>query len=287
LDQLLFKPANSLISQSLRARQSRVTTNGDGFGVGWYGARTDPGLYRDYRPAWNDENLQSLAEQIQAGLFFAHVRASTGTATSRANCHPFRHRGWMFMHNGQIGGYDRVARDLDLALAPEFYRARHGTTDSETMFYLLLTFGLERDPQHALSRTIGFIEHTMRKHRVSEPLRVTAALTDGRRIFAVRYASDGVSPTLFHGLADGVRDAEGRCCLATGDAKAVLIMSEPLDDASEHWTEVPDSHLLIAEQGRINVTRIGREHRPRAPRRPARNSPSTTAAAGRVESLRL
>ncbi|MBM3521755.1 MAG: class II glutamine amidotransferase, partial [Alphaproteobacteria bacterium] len=88
LEQLLFQPEHSLISQSLRARRSRVTTNGDGFGVGWYGARPEPGLYRDYRPAWNDENLRSLAEQIRSGVFFAHVRASTGTATSRSNCHP-------------------------------------------------------------------------------------------------------------------------------------------------------------------------------------------------------
>ncbi len=253
LDQLLFKPEHSLISQSLHARQSRVTTNGDGFGVGWYAARSEPGLYRDYRPAWNDENLRSLAEQIQAGLFFAHVRASTGTSTSRANCHPFRHGKWLFMHNGQIGGFDVVARALDIALSPALYRARQGTTDSETFFYLWLTFGLESDPIASLARTVGFVESAMAAHGISEPLRLTAALTDGHRIFAIRYASDAASPSLFHATADGVRDAEGSC-LATGDAAALIVLSEPLDGVSEHWVAVPDAHVLVAVDGHVDVT---------------------------------
>ncbi|MBM3553943.1 MAG: class II glutamine amidotransferase, partial [Alphaproteobacteria bacterium] len=134
LDRLLFKPENSLIDQSMHARRAISVTNGDGFGVGWYGERPEPGLYRDILPAWNDDNLKSLAEQIRSPLFCAHVRASTGTAISRVNCHPFRFGRWLFMHNGQIGGYDRIARDLHFAISPEYYAARIGTTDSETLF---------------------------------------------------------------------------------------------------------------------------------------------------------
>ena len=110
LECLLYEPVNSLIQQSLHARKARVPTNGDGFGFGWYGEREVPGLYRETLPAWNDPNLKSLAHQISSRMFFAHVRASTGTATSRANCHPFAHGRWMFMHNGQIGGYEKVRR---------------------------------------------------------------------------------------------------------------------------------------------------------------------------------
>jgi glutamine amidotransferase len=113
LEDFLFKPENSLINQSLHARKAHTATNGDGFGVGWYGDRQEPGLFRDIRPAWNDENLRSIAEQIRTGHFFAHVRASTGTSISRANCHPFQHERWMFMHNGQIGGYGRIRRRVE------------------------------------------------------------------------------------------------------------------------------------------------------------------------------
>jgi predicted glutamine amidotransferase len=46
-----LRGAQFLISQSLRARHSHVTTNGDGFGIGWYGERLTPGVYRDILPA--------------------------------------------------------------------------------------------------------------------------------------------------------------------------------------------------------------------------------------------
>ena len=105
LEKLIFEPEFSLIAQSLHARKAAVATNGDGFGVGWYGERPYPGLYRDIRPAWNDDNLRNMSEQIRSRLFLAHVRHSTGTAIARMNCHPFRHGKWLFMHNGQIGGY--------------------------------------------------------------------------------------------------------------------------------------------------------------------------------------
>jgi glutamine amidotransferase len=250
LDEVLFKPEHSLISQSMRARKSHVTTNGDGFGVGWYGAKREPGLYRDYRPAWNDDNLRSLAEQIDSRLFFAHVRASTGTAASRANCHPFRHGRWLFMHNGQIGGFDRVARDLDFMLAPAFYRARGGTTDSETLFYLLLTLGLERDAETACAAAVAMVEAAMAANGVDEPLRLTCAFTDGERVWAVRYASDGAAPSLFWGAGDGLRRADGNGH-AGGDPGSLLILSEPLDGDFAHWRAVPDSHFLVAHGGAV------------------------------------
>ncbi len=253
LDQLLFRPERSLINQSLRAYKSQVATNGDGFGVGWYAARPEPGLYRDDRPAWNDENLLSVAEQIQARLFFAHVRASTGGLSSRANCHPFRHGRWLFMHNGQIGGFDAIARELDFALAPSLYRERLGTTDSETFFYLALTFGLEADPLAALTRAAGFVEDAMRRNAIAEPLRLTAALTNGARVFAVRYSSDRASPSLYFGGAGAVRDNAGRCCVDGADDESLLVVSEPLDRGFDNWTAVPEGHAVLAEPGGVLV----------------------------------
>ncbi|HYF08743.1 MAG TPA: class II glutamine amidotransferase, partial [Acetobacteraceae bacterium] len=160
MDTLLFRPENSLIRQSLHATRG-VTTNGDGFGLGWYGERSFPGLYRDILPAWNDANLRSLAEQVRARLFFAHVRASTGTATSRENCHPFAFEHLLFMHNGRIGGYDRIRRRLEALVDDAFYQHRRGTTDSEVFFLLALSNGLFDEPIPALARTLGQVRRVM------------------------------------------------------------------------------------------------------------------------------
>ena len=233
LDSLIFEPENSLIAQSLHARKTQVTTNGDGFGVGWYGGRAVPGIYRDILPAWNDPNLKSLAYQVESCLFFAHVRASTGTATSRANCHPFGVDRWLFMHNGQIGGYDKVRRRLEAMLPDDLYRHRHGTTDSELFFLLLFVHGLEEDPPSAIRRTIRQIDTMTAEAGVTDPFRLTAALTDGTRVYAIRHSTDDKPPSLYWG----------------GPSYALTVVSEPLDADLRNWTEVDPERLVIAEAG--------------------------------------
>lgn len=232
LDRVIFEAQHSLINQSLHARRSHVTTNGDGFGLGWYGERDEPGIYRDVLPAWNDANLRSLAHQIRSGLFLAHVRASTGTATSRANCHPFSYGRWMFMHNGQIGGYARARRHLEVLVDDAHYAHRHGTTDSELIFCLMLSAGLESDPLGALARALGQVLRVMAEHGIEEALRFTSVFSDGERVFAVRYASDAAAPSLFWR-----EDGRGR-----------LVVSEPLDDEPAGWHEVPPGCVLTIER---------------------------------------
>ncbi len=231
LEEMLFAPRHSLVQQSLHARRAKGPTNGDGFGVGWFGEREEPGLYRDILPAWNDCNLRSLASQVRSRLFFAHVRASTGTAVSRENCHPFRYGRWLFMHNGQIGGYERLRRRLEALIEDRYYDARRGTTDSELIFLLLLGAGLDREPLAAFSGTIATVSRVAAAASVGEPTRISAAVTDGSRLIAVRWASDDAPPTLYW------RQQRGR----------LIVVSEPLDDSTEGWEEVPAGGVLIAD----------------------------------------
>ncbi|HEY5882415.1 MAG TPA: class II glutamine amidotransferase [Nakamurella sp.] len=120
----------------MRARLGATTTNGDGFGVGWYGDQPTPAVFKAIEPAWNDRNLRELAGQIRSRLMFAHVRASTGTPVQRSNCHPFRHDRWLWMHKGAISQFPLVKRDLHLAIDPSLFPNIEGSTDSETFFYL-------------------------------------------------------------------------------------------------------------------------------------------------------
>jgi len=251
LDSLIFEPENSLISQSRHALQSVSPTNGDGFGIGWYDRRAEPGVFRDTLPAWNDENLRSLCRQIRAPLFFGHVRASTGTATARANCHPFRHGRWLFMHNGMIGGFDRLRRELLLGVAPDYVSSIEGTTDSEIFFYLLLSNGLEDDPLAALGSTVAQLGEVTAAVGVSEPFKMTAALSDGESVYALRYASDGAAPSLFYACGAQPQCPDGR---PVGEAgSSILILSEPLDHAEAQWVAIPESHILIAGGGGVAV----------------------------------
>jgi predicted glutamine amidotransferase len=255
VDTLLFQPHNSLIRQSLSAQRSIVPTNGDGFGLGWYGDLPYPGLFRDTMPAWNDANLRSLSEQIRSPLFFAHVRASTGTATTRLNCHPFRYGRLLFMHNGQIGGYMQLRRELEHMIRPEYFLSREGSTDSELFFYLLLGNGLARDAKTAFARTVADILAVMQRYGVDEPFRIAAALADGDRILAIRWSSDGKSPTMFYGTGSDIWIEQGDVRFIDGSG-CVLVLSEPLDEVSAHWQEVAEGSFLVVEDSRVSVSRF-------------------------------
>jgi glutamine amidotransferase len=253
LDTLVMKPEHSLVAQSLNAQRNIIAVNGDGFGIGWYGSNSYPGLFRETTPAWHDDNLRHLAAQIRSSLFLAHVRASSGPDIQRTNCHPFQYENWLFQHNGEIGGFDRLKRVLDQAIEPELYPLLRGSTDSERMFFLALTFGLREDPPSALRRMVEFVEKARAEARIEEPLKMTLGISDGERIFALRYSSFRDSQTLYHSRnIHALREVGGKC--EEMSPEAVIVLSEPLDDISEHWEEVPESALLLVEPGKIEIT---------------------------------
>lgn len=253
LSALLTRPSHSLIDQSRHATHNIESLNGDGFGVGWYGEDPTPGVYRDTHPAWNDENFRHLSEHIQSGLFLAHVRASTGTAVQNTNCHPFTFENWLFQHNGSVPEFRSLRRQLLFDVDPDLFPFIQGSTDSELLFFLALTFGLRDDGPKALSRMIGHVERARQEADIEAPLFFSACVTDGRQLWAVRYSSNNQSRTLFHSShLHALHDLDGT--YGTLPADATIVVSEPLDDLTENWQEVPESSLLTVEQNAVSVT---------------------------------
>lgn len=236
LNTLVCEPAHSLLHQSLQAERATTVTNGDGFGIGWYGEREAPAVYREVMPAWSDENLLALCHTLRSPLFFAHVRAATGTAIARQNSHPFRYQRWMFMHNGQIGGYAQVRRTLEARLPDELYAARKGATDSELLFLLALAqakAGLSI-PEAVLT-VFDDTVNLMCEHGVTPPLRFSAALADGEALHVFRLASDDKPPSLY----------------VHRGSRGTAVASEPLDDGG-NWQLLPAGSVM-------SFDRVGRD----------------------------
>ncbi len=251
LEELIFRPEHSLIDQSLHPRAGVSTTNGDGFGIGWYSAGKSPGLYKDIRPAWNDRNLRDLATQIESSLFLAHVRAATGTAVQRTNCHPFRHGRWLFMHNGTVEEFRKVKRDLVLEVASEFYGEIEGSTDSEIMFFLALTFGLDDDPIGAVERMAGLVERIGEAKGIEHPLQMSLGFTDGESLIAVRYSTERRSRSLFNSKSvECLKQLNPEFDRFSEDARAIV--SEPLTDLGDYWEEVPESTAVVVHDGEVS-----------------------------------
>jgi predicted glutamine amidotransferase len=268
-DQLLYQTAHSLIDQSLHSRLGVETTNGDGFGLGWYGAGNHvPGRYRSVSPAWSDPNLRDLAAHIESPLWIAHIRATTGTPVQETNCHPFRHGRWLFVHNGAINGFHQFRRELLLMVDPAYFDGIAGSTDSEVLFYLALTFGLESDPIGAVERAVGVVEAVGRDHGVEFPVQMTLGFSDGERLWAVRYSSEGRSRTLY-ASADGttlhkLHPEDERFSRLTDEDR--VIVSEPLSDLPGVWIEVPEATALVVQRGPD-------EHHAFRPQAPERQEP--------------
>jgi predicted glutamine amidotransferase len=231
LEHYVTEPAHSLVTQSIAALESTASINGDGFGLGWYGAHPEPGLYREIRPAWSDENLRYLCRHLRSHLFFAHVRAATGTPITRPNCHPFACGRWMFMHNGFIGSWNRLRRQVEALIPDKLYPARIGTTDSEAIFLAIMGAGID-DPVAATEKTLARLTSFVNENGAADRLRFTAALSNGRDLIAFRYAVNDRANTLYY------RESK----------QGIVIVSEPLD-RDPNWITIPESHVLVAKEG--------------------------------------
>ena len=242
LEDLVCKPRHSLVRQSLQASEAKTVTNGDGFGIGWYGERDMPGVYRECMPAWSDENLLALCANVRSHLFMAHVRAATGGGVSRLNCHPFHFGRYLFIHNGQVGDFARLRRRLETLLPDELYDLRRGATDSELLFLLMMARVQEgADVETAMRRVLCDTFDEMTARGITTPLRFSAALADGEQLWAVRWASDDKPPSLY------IKPQPGGWAIA----------SEPLGDDAEAWSPLAKNEVVHVHDGRIERRPLG------------------------------
>lgn len=238
LEDVVSRPGHSLIVQAREATKCKTAINADGFGLAWYDGREEPGLYRDVHPAWSDPNLKSLCAQVRSRLFMAHVRASTGTATSRNNCHPFVVGKWSFMHNGQVGGFEHFRKQADMAISDTLYSYRKGATDSEALFLLTLGEDIESDPVMAMERAVGLMQDMSQRRGQGPNMRLSAALSDGTNLWAFRYSSDNTVPSMFYR-----RDEKNG---------GWAVVSEPLEEAPG-WTAIEPGMVARFSDERMDL----------------------------------
>jgi predicted glutamine amidotransferase len=253
IEELLFKPKHGIIDQSLHARMGAETTNGDGFGLGWYDTGNVPGVYHSVAPAWSDANLREIAGHIDSPLFLTHVRAAIGSPVQQTNCHPFRNGRWLFVHNGFLNEFHRLRRELMLGIDPHRFADVQGSTDSEIVFQLALTHGLEKDPIAALERTVGIIEAVARRHGIDAAVQASFGMSDGESLWAVRYATEG-TPRSLYASADAhsirhLHPENPRFQQMSPDDR--LIVSEPFSDLPGVWHEIPPNSAVTVRDGGV------------------------------------
>ena len=250
---------------TLPPQDHRRPHNGDGFGVGYYTSPLlgpEPCIFTSTIPAWNCINLERLASKTTSSLIFAHVRATTEGNLSDSNCHPFRYRSLMFMHNGGIGGWKHVKRRLASSLGDAWFINVQGSTDSEWAFALFLDsmdrmgHSPDKEPNEggfghtvlrkAILRTIERINTLIAE--IPEDLRtedsrslLNFAVTDGHSVVCTRYVSSCTDEAASLFFSSGTSWKEQKHSKACQDGEKdykmerrdkgsdiVLVASEPL-----------------------------------------------------------
>jgi predicted glutamine amidotransferase len=258
IEQIVTLPDHSLVAQSINAEMNftsegtLVSLNADGFGVGWYGEKDEPGLFKDELPAWSNENLHEICKHTKASIFFAHVRARTTGVVQRSNCHPFKYKNWLFQHNGHIDSFEVLRQDLHRDIAPEFYAELSGTTDSETFFLLALTYGLMDDPKKALQKAVKRVRAAAEEKKTSGIINLSCTVSDGDKVWTIRYAEKEAPMTQFYSTgSDWISDESGEETIE--QKKSVIIVSEPIDKLSKEWVEIPPNAFTTTTGNHIEI----------------------------------
>lgn len=254
LEDILVKPINSIIMQSLHARESTIPTNGDGFGLGWYAPELsdEPALFTSVAPAWNDRNLLNLTAKIKSPCFFAHVRAASAGGVTNYNCHPFVYGKWMLMHNGNISDFITVKRHLRHLLDDDIYHWIQGETDSEHIFALFMQLAKGKDLNQLsvvadiMQATLSTINELVACYSQENASYYNLCLTDGQRLIASRYCTEqNAMPESLHVFAG--ENLHDYIDIPHPIYKAVLISSEKLTNFNTDWEDVPANHILMID----------------------------------------
>ena len=264
IDKLLYQPKNSLVNQSINAKEIEEPLNGDGFGIGWYAREIDnePVTFVSVHPAWSNRNLKNLAPRIRTDCFIAHVRAASVGEVSESNCHPFQYKNILMMHNGGVEHFSRIKRKIREPLSDELYNWIKGQTDSEHIFAYLLNDLFKNHKTLSPEAVVDAFEHTfsalkkmMQENEIKEPAYLNMVVTNGLFVVGTRYVTDPKEEplTLYHseGSRYVVEDGVTHLMAPEDDDSAVLVVSEKLSEDKD-WTLIPANHFVIVENS-LNV----------------------------------
>jgi predicted glutamine amidotransferase len=137
----LVSADNALIGQS--------EVHPHGWGVAYYLEQT-PHVIKSTEKAMDCNIFQRVSGVVSSQTVIAHIRNATQGELSILNSHPFQYGDWTFAHNGNIKDFDKIKSEVIKRIDPELQRYILGSTDSEHVFFFMLSkikqhFSLKRN----------------------------------------------------------------------------------------------------------------------------------------------
>lgn len=276
IEELLYKPDNSFIKQSYHPIYMTHLLNLAGFGMAAWNIESHnpefPFLYKTPYLPFYDENLRNLSSKIMPHCLLAHLRGvayNDKQVISIQNVHPFSYpeTNLILAHNGALYDFKLMRYDLLEYIDEQYKKEIKGTTDSEWIYYLLLSQLAKSQNDYetkeiisAVFETITILQFVRRKNKIRINSPVNLFITNGKFIAATRFVLDygwfssesrPSTHTAYHSLwytygeSYGLYEKEYR--MKGGDTKSsIIIASEPLTEDATTWLEVPEYTLIVA-----------------------------------------
>jgi predicted glutamine amidotransferase len=227
----------------------------DGWGVAYYvdGA---PHVTRSPTHALGDTLFHRVSGVVSSETVLAHVRKATQGGHTVLNCHPFQYGRWVFAHNGDVPTFHQHRAALMDEVSPRLRRFVLGETDSEVVFFMLLSrleaLGPLAQPRDA-GEVMAALAATVRDvHRIAvatpdAPNKLTLIVTDGTTMAA----HQGGKELFFSTYKTRCSDRETCASLAphceapttTGSVNHLVFSSEPLH-GENIWLPLAEGDLV-------------------------------------------
>ncbi len=242
----LVHAQNALMQQS--QQDEAGSPNGHGWGVADYRDGL-PLIEKQTWAAFHGEQFKKTAARVYAHTVVAHVRRATVGGTSIENTHPFSHGKWIFAHNGTVPNFLEVRDRMLPKIDPVLQNDIKGTTDSEHVFYYLLSLHL-RHPRMDLRALAAIGLNRVRKwcDEVAPQAQVglNIVLTNGKDLVGSR-----LGRSLWHLRREQVYTCDicGRAHVhheIETEYRAIEIASEPISD--DAWETLPDGIIYSVDE---------------------------------------
>lgn len=111
----------------------------DGFGFSWL-ENNKWNIYKNPIIYTEDKILpKKIDKMMNSKVIIGHIRNKTIGDKTIHNTHPFYHKNMVFSHNGWIKDFANHRNKIIEKIDPKYKKFIKGETDSEYLFYLLLT----------------------------------------------------------------------------------------------------------------------------------------------------
>lgn len=240
----LLRAQNASIHQMLEERGEGEGASGWGLAVYEDG---DPVVERQVGPTVEGHVARQRAADRRAKAVLSHVHRGTVGPASEENTQPFVHGPWSFAHCGTIEAFEEIRDRMIDAIHPDYRDRIAGETDSEHLFYLLLSVS-DREPDRSRRDVLRGVLHRIIEWsaEASPGASVTAAIiwTDGTESVGARFGRplwfverDAVHPCQVH---DGTIHGPDS---GAGPYRDVVLASEQVT-TDEEWMQVPDRSIV-------------------------------------------